>query len=71
MTQKFLESDVVDSKKFQGAVLTLLGEILSEIRAQQSFLQETLFVPKGDSPSAYEMEEMEEGSYDPDQEDDE
>lgn len=71
MTQKFLESDVVDSKKFQGAVLTLLGEILKELQSQRTFLETSLFVPRGDSPSAYEMEEMEEGSYDPDEEVDE
>lgn len=56
MSSKFLESDVVDSKIFAGRVLTLLGELVTEVRATQRFLEEKFFVPS-EYPDPYPSEE--------------
>lgn len=46
MTRNFLESDEVDSKKFQGRVLTLLGEILSNQNSLRIYLEDAFHVPE-------------------------
>lgn len=45
MTGKFLESESLDSKIFAGRVLSLLGDVLAEVRRTQSFLEERFHVP--------------------------
>lgn len=46
MNQKFLESDEVDSKIFQGRVLSLLGEILQHQNSLRIYLEDAFHVPK-------------------------
>lgn len=53
MTSKFLESDEVDSKIFAGRVLTLLGEILSEIHNQHRKLEEMSYFPSDGERAMY------------------
>lgn len=46
MSRKFLESDVVDSKIFEGRVLTLLGEILRNQNSLRVYLEDAFHVPE-------------------------
>lgn len=69
MTRNILESDEVDSKIFAGRVITLLGEIIAKQDAFQKALDEALYLPPSDSPTAREMQEEEEAGFsDPDEE---
>lgn len=67
MTQKFLESDKVDSKIFQGRVLSLLGEILQNQNSMRIYLEDAFHVPG--TNRRYDSDEEEVQSYDTEEED--